>query len=526
MNISNHDRAAGGSSHGEPTAARLTHLVGTTGTLRSSSLFPDDLGEALGEHARSSSSAARTPTQDSAANDSLSVRLVGETMTPCGSPGVRAFAVSLLNGRGEATPERVFSFYVVLERTAAIIPYCIGELGVSVWAQQQEYPAMAARDIFVNSPGPKESGILPSAISLPDESFLAQGSRDRLKSSIAKDIGLVEQEAPLRLSHAGPPSAGTGTQLVTLWGLGVAATPTIQRGASQKSGHGSFIPASSVIDAYLRGEIRDLRLVVGTLALCHRLGVPLSIELPLTKNGPGLAPPPGVHMPETSEELRAIISAPPKDPSALASVSVRETTMGASQFLQAHEVEVTRVKDARGQESYRTQICTRKGFDAVDIVAYHFVDDKVRLLAKRGIRPANAVRRLLSEGHSNDGGASLTLESVAESLEGETTMEGIARRAAAGVAEELGMGVLSTPVIIGMSSPCPERNIERVYEALVEVDPHVSVEAEHSIEERVDIFSLRPQDVITLFESGDLRDLRLALQAYLLLAATRGTSET
>jgi len=311
------------------------------------------------------------------------------------------------------------------------------------------------------------------------------------------------ENLPPRMFHAGGnyfPSAGGSLEVARSF---FSSDPKACHG-------GKFFSAQAVVDSYLRGEFHDLRALLGIFRLSDELNIPLKVDLKLDRTS---------HAPETSlipsRPLRSLSPSNSYSPQ-VASVNCREVEAPPNPFLNSYSS--SRIFRTLDQAAAEHEIVVRRGIDAVDVAAYSVVDDEVWLVIKKGIRPSMPAREMLL-GNKHRVFTEFEYEGIAESLEGEGSIEEIALRAIEGVREEAGVETKGAPIFLGWSYPSPERNPERAYNFLIKVDPQTPSEACCTLDERLDVCFARVEDVIAAGAKGWIKDPRLLVNAYLIRQA-------
>lgn len=389
---------------------------------------------------------------------------------------IRHFAIKFFNRENNILGRHVFSFECSAPDCSDAVIYDVhrGELRLAL--QQYQHPALQFRRFLpVLSDG---------------ESFGSCYRLPKVCTGPAEVLG-------------GPylPSAGSSIEMATLVGI-----PSNLAGKRCETL--SFVPIKEIIARYLNGEPSDTRVVLAALRLADHLNFDFSLSLPLEParyNGYGS----GWRVAKASaSSLRRHLRSRPVADDAAFGIECQEVDAPAKAFLTKHEL------------SLDGDAVVRRGIDAVDVGAYAWDGDCLCLLMKRGIRPALAVRSLLA-GKTPDPTEALAYEGIAESLEGDNSLEAIGLRAAQGVREEAGLEPCGCPHYIGSSYPSPALHTERAFNFLVQVDPTKSVDAEHTIDERIDVFAVPVGELIALCDEGTIRDPRLEINARILSRAIR-----
>jgi hypothetical protein len=387
-------------------------------------------------------------------------------------PLIRHFKVEFLNVEGKTIGNGVFSYEASLTETTSILPYFVAENEIHIGLKHFPCRALSLRQhLPVVRDGENSAALL------------------------GFDIRPGVPNNPL----PGPfvPSAGSSCELSHLLPVQLDQRVDLLDGELQ------FMSAKNIIQAYLEGSPLDTRVVLAALRLADRYESKLDLGLSLT-NESAHSPSDRVLPCLNQEQLEELQKKAPSDPSVAFGVRCQETSAPLVPFLSTVRVP--------GTESW---ITVRKGVDAVDVGAYVWRNGEICLVFKRGLRPALAIRKLL-DGEPPNPTDALTLEGIAESLEGEQTFDEIGQRAAQGVREEAGFEIIGTPVYVGSSFPSPRTHAERVFNYIVEVDPNRAVDAEHTIDERVDVWCAPTHVLISLCEKGIIQDPRLEINARLL----------
>ncbi len=327
----------------------------------------------------------------------------------------------------------------------------------------------------------------------------------REKEGSAMLLSLPQAVSSERGYLGGPylPSAGSSTELCTLVPMPVAVAGARYHGMS-------MIPVDSILSRYLQGIPVNTRVVLAALRLADFLGYHLPNTLQLGHNSGQLGPLCRHVFRANAEQLRRHLLAPPSDSAAAYTLVCTRGKAPQESFMNFRQV----------IEASDTEVLVRKGIDAVDVGAYTWDGKELSMVLKRGLRPVLAARKIL-RGDNPGPTEALAYEGIAESLEGETTLTEIGERAAQGVREEAGIEPCSTPLYVGSSFPTPTKHAERVFNFLVEVDPRRAIDADHTVDERVDVFVVPVEEVLALCNDGTIKDPRLEINARLLASHAR-----
>ncbi len=300
------------------------------------------------------------------------------------------------------------------------------------------------------------------------------------------------------IGHEFFPSVGGSTEFSSLKHCTLHKCPN---DATTKISAFSF---QEVIDGFFAGSVRDLRAVLATFRLARASQIPLQWPkaIPFENNHSdyqGLIP-----RLSLQQALQWIVSTP--EPDRVAQVAVSASESGQSPFLRAFALE------ENGQQHIAS---VRRGVDAVDVVAACVIEGHHYLVVKREIRPALAAARIAAGDESCILPAT-SIGGVAESLEGETTLEAVGQRAVQGVREEAGCECQGKPHYLGMSYPSPKFGVERVYLFATEVDPYTPSGLTPELDEVVDLALIDAEDVLRLSDMGLVHDPRLEISAHIL----------
>jgi hypothetical protein len=288
----------------------------------------------------------------------------------------------------------------------------------------------------------------------------------------------------------------------------------VRKGAeSETTTGGRFISLQDIATGYQSGSTHDLRLLLAAFRSARVLGESLSLATRLSSSTRENTSPGNIPIASHEKVKDWIRSMPEED--RVAFVSMKECQTPRKPFLSAAQVAVQLAPESTLQELTLMQ---RKGNDAVDVAAYTFINGRVHLLVKREIRPALALPDLLT-GKPSSLLRATSLGGVAESLEGELTLQEIGERGAQGVREEAGCEPAGPAQYFGFSYTSPATALERAYHFAVEVDPRVKSSFTPDIDEVVDLAYLDIEDVIALADEGIIQDPRLELSAHLLKAS-------
>lgn len=296
------------------------------------------------------------------------------------------------------------------------------------------------------------------------------------------------------------PSAGSAIETVQLSEASVVSE-------QQVSALGiTFVAPQHVINSYFAGHVIDLHLMLAALRIADRYHLPLALPNILTRHRTGAAGDCAHIISTDASGVTAILCAPPRERTAPWIVRCTEVDAPPRAFMQ----EVT-VLHTTGDHS---TVLMRKGIDAVDVGCYRWEGDRACLILKRGMRPSLPIRSLVCGDDTS--APAVALEGIAESLEGEQTIDDVALRAAQGVREEAGIAPVGTPRYVGSVFPGRDRWAERVFNCFVEVDCQQRCDAPFTVDERLEVFSVPAQEVIALCDRGIIHDPRLEINARLL----------
>lgn len=306
------------------------------------------------------------------------------------------------------------------------------------------------------------------------------------------------QRAPLGGEYL--PSAGSAIETVYLTEAVVPSELQVS------SADVTFVTPQRVIDAYFAGHVIDLHVLLASLRIADRYHVPLALPKILTRHRAGVAGDCGHIISTDASGVAAILCAPPRDRTAPWIVRCTEVDAPSRAFMQ--EMSVLQLT---GEKS---SVLMRKGFDAVDVGCYRWEGERACLILKRGMRPSLPIRSLVCG--KDTSAPAVALEGIAESLEGEQTIDDVALRAAQGVREEAGIAPVGTPRYVGSVFPGRDRWAERVFNCFVEVDCQQRCDAPYTVDERLEVFSVPAEEVIALCDRGVIHDPRLEINARLL----------
>ncbi|RIL06727.1 MAG: hypothetical protein DCC75_10615 [Proteobacteria bacterium] len=426
---------------------------------------------------------------------------------------VRHLQVSFYNKRGEdlASPQ-IFSAECKPEPDALdLAAYFQRGREIYLAVASRLRPVLAARTLLLAKDPIAENGIvwnLPGCY-LPN-GWQESGLDDLLVQDIVKNrLGLQARGASFNLGGPYFPSVGSSIEACFPRAIDVAPPDfhTKELFGSEFHGHSrlSFLSLQQVISGFLQGSIRDTRMVLAAFRLAARHGIELKVPFKLLSRGLG--------------------TPPLEDPAQLHSdlverIEVAEAAAPQNSFIKLRSLQVQNLsRDNRVLDQYHADTVTRPGIDSVDIGCYSWHQGRIYLPLRKGVRPTLAFRTLMGLAPEI---SPLDPGGVAESLEGEGSIEEIAARAAQGVREELGLEPLSCPYYLGASYPSPGTNPERAYSFLVEVDPSLRSEASCALDERGGWAYAPIEDVIKQGEDGAITDLRYLVNAYIIQAAMRG----
>jgi hypothetical protein len=395
---------------------------------------------------------------------------------------IRHFGISFYSSAGAMLGEHTFSFECGAHPSTDIAFFRMQNGVLQIAVQEVFKPALALR------------------AQLP---VLTEGERFGPHRCLPSEHGWAAN------TLGGPylPTAGSSTETCML-------SPVEHDGSAESLDSGlKFVPVQEILSDYLGGTPSDTRLLLAALRLSARYGIPLSIDLPIEARTRFESQVDCAVPKRDAAFLRENLSAPPLDPAAAYTVLCRERPPQRQGFLRHLGLEIH--DDDSGIGPRVGEAVIRRGIDSVDVGAYTWFDGDLCLVLKRGLRPA-LTARALSDGGTPAPTSALAYEGIAESLEGEMSIPEIAARAAQGVREEAGIEPIGTPIYLGSSFPSPHLHTEKVFNVLIEVDPRYAVEAEHTVDERVDAACVPVRDIIRLCDEGVICDPRLEINARLL----------